>query len=84
MSVKSKFLIKIFAALSVYTLFSQPVMAQSEPGDDEWNHSLAVYLWGANIGAGDFDLTWQAMAGVAFKASSWPLAKPQHLIRNIL
>ncbi len=41
MSVKSKFLIKIFAALSVCTLFSQPVMAQSETGDDEWNHSLA-------------------------------------------
>ena len=27
--------------------------------------------WGANIGAGDSDLTWQAMAGVGFKASSW-------------
>ncbi len=50
MSVKSKFLIKIFAALSVCTLFSQPVMAQSETGDDEWNHSLAVYLWGASLG----------------------------------
>ncbi len=50
MSVKSKFLIKIFAALSVCTLFSQPVMAQSETGNDEWNHSLAVYLWGASIG----------------------------------
>jgi hypothetical protein len=27
--------------------------------------------WGANIGAGDSDLTWQAMAGIGFKASSW-------------
>jgi opacity protein-like surface antigen len=27
--------------------------------------------WGANIGAGDSDLTWQAMTGVGFKASSW-------------
>ncbi len=27
--------------------------------------------WGANVGAGDSDLTWQAMAGIGFKASSW-------------
>ena len=27
--------------------------------------------WGANIGAGESDLTWQAMAGIGFKASSW-------------
>ena len=27
--------------------------------------------WGANIGTGDSDFTWQAMAGVGFKASSW-------------
>lgn len=27
--------------------------------------------WGANVGAGDSDLTWQAQAGVAFRASSW-------------
>ena len=27
--------------------------------------------WGGNIGAGDSDLTWQAMAGVGFKAASW-------------
>jgi len=27
--------------------------------------------WGGNIGAGDSDLTWQAMVGVGFKASSW-------------
>jgi hypothetical protein len=27
--------------------------------------------WGANIGAGDSDLTWQAMAGIGFKAASW-------------
>jgi hypothetical protein len=27
--------------------------------------------WGANVGAGESDLTWQAMAGVAFKAASW-------------
>lgn len=26
--------------------------------------------WGANIGAGDSDLTWQAMAGVGYKAAS--------------
>ena len=36
--------------LCFIALFSQPVMAQSESGDDEWNHSLAVYLWGADIG----------------------------------
>ena len=27
--------------------------------------------WGANVGAGDSDLTWQAMAGIGFRASSW-------------
>ena len=27
--------------------------------------------WGANVGAGDSELTWQAMAGIGFKASSW-------------
>ncbi|MFC1796119.1 hypothetical protein ACFL1V_03380 [Pseudomonadota bacterium] len=27
--------------------------------------------WGGNIGAGDSDLTWQAMAGVGFKAAPW-------------
>ncbi len=27
--------------------------------------------WGANIGAGDSDLTWQAIAGVGYKAASW-------------
>jgi len=27
--------------------------------------------WGANVGAGDSDLTWQAMAGIGFRAASW-------------
>jgi opacity protein-like surface antigen len=27
--------------------------------------------WGANIGTGQSDLTWQAMAGLGFKMSSW-------------
>jgi len=27
--------------------------------------------WGGTIGAGDSDLTWQAMAGVGFKAARW-------------
>ena len=40
---------KIIVALCLLALFSQQVMAQSESGDDEWNHSLAVYLWGASI-----------------------------------
>ncbi len=43
------FVRKTIAALCLIALFSQQVMAQSESGDDEWNHSLAVYLWGASI-----------------------------------
>lgn len=27
--------------------------------------------WGGNVGAGDSDLTWQAMAGIGYRASSW-------------
>jgi len=27
--------------------------------------------WGANVGAGDSDVTWQAMAGIGFRASAW-------------
>jgi len=43
---------KTLFALFFVALFSQPVMAQSdsESGDDGWNHTLAVYLWGADIG----------------------------------
>ena len=40
---------KIIATLCLLALFSQQAMAQSETGDDEWNHSLAVYLWGASL-----------------------------------
>ena len=40
---------KTIAAICLAALFSQEVMAQSESGDDEWNHSLAVYLWGASM-----------------------------------
>jgi hypothetical protein len=51
-------------------------------GDDVWDAIVGArgvislgdrwFLpWGANIGAGDSDLTWQAMAGIGFKASSW-------------
>jgi hypothetical protein len=48
--MKPKAFVKIFAALSLTTLFAAPAMAQSESGDDEWSHSLGVYLWGADIG----------------------------------
>ncbi len=41
---------KTIATICLFILFSQQVIAQSETGDDEWNHSLAVYLWGANLG----------------------------------
>ena len=40
---------KTIAAICLVALFNQQAMAQSETGDDEWNHSLAVYLWGASI-----------------------------------
>lgn len=36
-------------AIALFVLFSQQLMAQSEVEDDAWNHSLAVYLWGAGI-----------------------------------
>ena len=38
----------VTAAL-LFFAFSQPAVAQSESGDDGWNHSLAVYLWGSGI-----------------------------------
>lgn len=40
---------KTIATLCLLTLFSQQVMAQSQSADEEWNHSLAIYLWGASI-----------------------------------
>ena len=41
---------KTLFTLCVIAMFSQPVMAQSESADDGWDHSLAVYLWGTDIG----------------------------------
>ena len=51
MSMKSKFLVRILAALSFGTLFTAPVMAQEYSGyGDEWQHAIAIYGWGAGIG----------------------------------
>ncbi len=50
MNHKWNSLTKTIAAIFFIALFSQQVMAQSQTGDDGWNHSLAVYLWGASIG----------------------------------
>lgn len=45
-----KLIKSVCIAICLAAILSQPLMAQSEPSDDEWNHSLAVYLWGASIG----------------------------------
>jgi len=36
-------------AVAFFFAFSQPAVAQSESGDDGWDHSLAVYLWGSSV-----------------------------------
>ena len=41
---------KTVFTICIIALFSQPVMAQPEFADDGWDHSIAVYLWGAGIG----------------------------------
>jgi opacity protein-like surface antigen len=41
---------KALGAICIVALFSQQVFAQSESEDDGWNHSLAIYLWGASMG----------------------------------
>ena len=41
---------KAVGAICLLALFSQQVFAQSESEDDGWNHSLAIYLWGASMG----------------------------------
>ena len=41
---------KTLVTLCFIAMCSQPVMAQSESGDDGREHSLAVYLWGTDIG----------------------------------
>ena len=41
---------KTVFTVCIIALFSQPVMAQPESADDGWDHSIAVYLWGAGIG----------------------------------
>jgi len=33
----------------IFCLFALPVAAQLQAADDGWDHSLAVYLWGAGI-----------------------------------
>ena len=47
MTTHLNLLTKTIAAICLCALCNQQVMAQSE--DDGWNHSLAVYLWGASI-----------------------------------
>lgn len=63
MRKRNLFIHSVITAVLLCTL-SSTALAQSDSGDDEWNHSLAVYLWGSSIsgttasGAGvdvDFD-----------------------------
>jgi opacity protein-like surface antigen len=48
---------KAVGAICLLALFSQQVFAQSESEDDEWDHSLAIYLWGASMGGTTADGT---------------------------
>jgi len=49
--MKSKFPVKILAALSFGALFTAPVLAQEYSGyGDEWQHGIAIYGWGAGMG----------------------------------
>ena len=51
MKGQSKFLIRIFTTLCVGAFFVAPVEAQQNSGyGDEWQHAIAIYGWGVDIG----------------------------------
>ena len=84
MTVRISFIHAVIAAVLLCTL-SPVVLAQSGSGDDGWDHSLAVYLWGSSIsgttasGTGvdvDFDtlldnLSFAAMGAYQGRKGKW-------------